>query len=56
MHDIVYEMKRFGVSLSIVMVFTAGVAACNNSDELRNIERGRDNPPAIDASPPDEQN
>lgn len=31
-------------------------AGCGNSQELRDIEEGRDNPPAVDASPPEEQN
>lgn len=41
------------LSMSFVLFASAG---CDNSQELRDIEEGRDNPPAVDESPPEEQN
>ncbi len=43
-------------SIMAAAVLALSFAGCDEQDELRDIERGRDNRPAIDASPPDEAN
>lgn len=47
--------RRIGAIVVFGMLSLAGLA-CDENDDLRNIERGRDNRPAIDASPPAEAN
>ncbi|MDQ3955295.1 MAG: hypothetical protein M3285_07085 [Actinomycetota bacterium] len=44
---------RIGAIVMAGMLSLVGFA-CDDNDKLRNIERGRDTRPAIDASPPAE--
>ena len=44
---------RIGAIVIAGMLSLVG-PACDDNDDLRNIERGRDTRPAIDASPPAE--
>jgi hypothetical protein len=53
LHDRMSELVRV---LAVVVLMSTAVTGCDEDQELREIERGRDNPPGIDASPPDEAN